>query len=492
MLSKMTFARFFIVITVVLFISTLLFYLLFLRTQEEIVTNFEQTVVAEVEDVAHNITQYLLNKNETQSLYAVLKEDKEQIKAFEAFLSTFQTSKIQNIFVVDKPQKNSPLFRVLLDGTREKEGKFEFGEMFEPANESWDEILLSQKPKVIYQANRVTSLWATFLYPVVQKNGEVVILALDFSNKHYQQVVSSLDGLEFFSKAMVTFLMFIFMLMIIVARLDIKREALKQKAQRELVELNSTLEKRIEGEVEKNRQKDQQLMHQSRLASMGEMISMIAHQWRQPLSAISSTAQGLTLKLSLNKFDPELFTCKLNDVNHYAQHLSQTIDDFRQFFKPSHETREVVLEEVITKALGIIQTSIENKNIEVRCEFGANETIRTHPNELMQVVLNLIKNAEDILLENEVDNPWIGIATQKADATLCITVSDNGGGIPPSVLPRIFEPYFSTKTKKDGTGLGLYMSHKIVEEHCGGKLYASNTKEGAVFVIELPRNVGKG
>jgi len=492
MLSKITFARFFILITVVLFIATLFFYLLFLKTQEEIVTNFEQTGVSEVEEIAHNITQYLLTKSEKESLYTVLKGDKEQRTVLEAFLSTFQTSKIQNIFVLDKPQKNSLLFRVLLDGTREKEGKFEFGEMFEPANESWDEILVSKKPKLIYQANRVTSLWVTFLYPVEQKNGEVAILALDFSNKHYQQVVSSLDGLKFFSKAMVTFLMFIFMLMVIVSRVDAKREAIKRKAQHELIEFNLTLEKRIAAEVEKNREKDQQLMHQSRLASMGEMISMIAHQWRQPLSAISATAQGLTLKLSLNKFDAELFTCKLGDINHYAQHLSQTIDDFRQFFKPSHETREVVLEEVISKALGIIQTSIENKNIEVRCEFLANETICTHPNELMQVVLNLIKNAEDILLENEVKTPWIHIATQKADTMLYITVSDNGGGIPPAVLPRIFEPYFSTKSKKDGTGLGLYMSHKIVEEHCGGKLYASNTEVGALFVIELPRNEGKG
>lgn len=488
MFSKITFARLFVVMTVILFGITLLFYLIFSQTQQEIVKNFEQTNVTEVEEIAHNISQFILKVQKNSDLYNSLKDNKEQQLELEAFLSTFQTQKIQDIFVVDKPTKNSLLFRVLLDGSQHKEEKFHFAEMFEPANEYWDEVLISKAPKVLYQNNRVNALWATFLYPMVQNDGKVAILALDFSKKHYVSVVSSLNGLEIFLKAMVIFLMFIFMMMVFVSRMDKKREAIKLKAEKALVELNLTLEERIADEVEKNREKDQQLMHQSRLASMGEMISMIAHQWRQPLSAISSTAQGLSLKLSFNKFDAELFTCKLDDINKYAQHLSQTIDDFRQFFKPSKEKKETTTEEIILKVLGIIKTALENKNIILITHFEANISIATYPNELMQVILNLIKNAEDILYDNRVNNPWIKIITYKTDMTLCISVSDNGGGVPSDILPRIFEPYFSTKAKKDGTGLGLYMSQKIVEEHCGGILQVLNTQDGAVFTIVLPLN----
>jgi len=216
---------------------------------------------------------------------------------------------------------------------------------------------------------------------------------------------------------------------------------------------------------------------------------MIAHQWRQPLSAISSTVQGLHLKLTLKKYDEVLFLEKLMDVNRYAQYLSQTIDDFRHFFKTSKEKNQVTLEEVIEKVLSLIHVTLENKKITLIMDFQSNEFLMTYSNELMQVLLNLIKNAEDALVENQIDHPWIKIATSKNETHVMLSISDNAGGIPPEILTRIFEPYFSTKTQKDGTGLGLYMSQKIIEEHCSGSLCASNSSSGAVFTIQLPRAV---
>ena len=492
MLNKITFSKLFVVITMILLITTGLFYLFFTKTKENIVTNFERTGVKEVEEITRNIEEYLLSTHTTDTLYEALKENPKKRVEWEAFLSTFQTSKIQDIFIVDKPDKSTFLFRVLLDGSKEKEGKFHFGELFEPEDEFWNEIRVTKKPKVLYQANHVNALWVTFLYPIVQHNGDVAILALDFSKKHYQHVVSSLDGLELFLKAMIAFLLLVFMLLLFTSHIDKKREQLKIEVQQALVELNETLEERVASEVEKNREKDQQLLQQSRLASMGEMISMIAHQWRQPLNAISSTVQGLSLKLSLHKFDEEVFTCKLNDVNGYAQYLSQTIDDFRQFFKTSKEKNETTLEEVIERVLGIIRVSLESNSIALELEFHSHVTLLTHPNELMQVVLNLVKNAEDVLIDANIKNPWIKIRTAQTKRYLSIDVLDNGGGIPPEVIGRIFEPYYSTKTKKDGTGLGLYMSQKIVEEHCGGILRASNTETGAIFTVKLPRDEHKG
>ncbi len=490
MSNKMTFSRFLTFVTILLLAATLLFYLFFSRTKNEIVSSFERTGVESVEEISKNITRYILNSNDAINLHKALLENPKQRDALERFLFTFKTQKIQNIFIVDKPDSESILFRVLLDGGQEKNDKFQFEELFEPEDAaSWEEVIRFREPKIIYQKERVDALWVTLLYPMVQKDGHIAILALDFSKEHYQKVISSLLGLERFLKAMVPFLLFIFMIMLIVIRIDKARENEKIKAQKALEELNLTLEERVVQEVEKNRQKDQQLIQQSRLASMGEMISMIAHQWRQPLSAISSTVQGLHLKLTLKKFDETLFSEKLSDVSRYAQYLSQTIDDFRQFFKPSKAKDEVSLEEIIEKVLAIIHGSLENKKIQLIMEYNSNEYIMTYANELMQVLLNLIKNAEDVLIENKIEKPWIKIATRKDTHFLILEISDNGGGISHSVIERIFEPYFSTKSKKDGTGLGLYMSQKIIEEHCGGSLHASNGLEGAIFTITLPRSL---
>lgn len=489
MFNKITFSHFLTFVTVLLLAATMLFYLFFSHIKNEIVISFERTGVEAVEEVSNNISRYILSSDDAVSLHKALVENTKLREALERFLSTFKTQKIQNIFIVDKPDSESILFRVLLDGGQEKSDKFQFEELFEPEDAaSWEEVIRFREPKIIYQKERVDALWATLLYPMVQKDGHIAILALDFSKEHYQKVISSLFGLERFLKAMVPFLLFIFMIMLIVIRIDKARESEKIKVQKALEELNLTLEERVVHEVEKNRQKDQQLIQQSRLASMGEMISMIAHQWRQPLSAISSTVQGLHIKLTLKKFDEALFIEKLSDVIRYAQYLSQTIDDFRQFFKPSKAKNKVSLEEVIEKVLDIIRVSLENKRIALSMDYRSNESLMTYANELMQVLLNLIKNAEDVLMENKIENPWIKIVTLKDEHSLILEISDNGGGIPEGVIERIFDPYFSTKNKKDGTGLGLYMSQKIIEEHCGGSLRASNGVEGAIFTITLPRS----
>ena len=487
MFSKINFSKLFTVITVLLFGITLWFSLVFVSTKQEIIANFEHQNVNEVHQIAANIAHYINNVDKGAGLYAVLKADEPQRLMLESFLSTFQIKKIKNIFIVDKSENHSFLFRVLLDGGKEKDDKFYFAETFQPEHASWGRVLKEKEPTVLYQDKRVDSLWATFLYPIVQKNGEVAILALDFSKEHYLAMLSSLDDLALLIKGIVFFLFIVFVLILVLSVMDKKREEEKVAAQKALEELNITLESRVIEEVTKNREKDQQLIQQSRLASIGEMISMIAHQWRQPLSAISSTVQGLNLKISLNKYDAEQFVTKLDDVRRYVDHLSQTINDFRQFFKADKEKSEVTLETVVEKTLGIISISLEEQNIGLELELKSHLPVLTHPNELMQVALNLVKNAEDVLLDNTVKNAWIKIETYYDDTMLYLTVADNGGGVPLSVMSRIFDPYFSTKTKKDGTGLGLYMSKKIVEEHCNGVLSAENTPMGAKFTVALPR-----
>lgn len=235
----------------------------------------------------------------------------------------------------------------------------------------------------------------------------------------------------------------------------------------------------------KLKKKDEQMVQQSRLAQMGEMLSMIAHQWRQPLSAISATTNNLMFKVMLDEIDKEVFKTELSLVDGYTQHLSKTIEDFRGFFKKDKKKTITTLEEIIGSTLDIVRKSIENKNIKISTNYEANKKINTYANELKQVVLNLMKNAEDVLVEKEIQNPHIYVNTQCINNKLIVSVKDNGGGVPADIRSNLFDPYFTTKEKREGTGLGLYMSKIIVEDHCGGKLHIKNDEDGAVFSIEF-------
>jgi len=229
--------------------------------------------------------------------------------------------------------------------------------------------------------------------------------------------------------------------------------------------------------------KEKQLLQQSKLAQMGEMISMIAHQWRQPLSAISSTVNSMILKSAMGEYDESYFRKKLGNISEYTQHLSNTIDDFRNFFKQNKEKKSVTIEELVEDSLKIIENSLNSFDIKVIKQYNLNRNIDTYPNELRQVILNLLKNSEDIFKESNMVNKTITIKTYLEDKDHILKISDNAGGIPEDIIEKIFDPYFSTKIEKDGTGLGLYMSKVIVEDHCGGQIVVSNENGGASFKV---------
>lgn len=270
------------------------------------------------------------------------------------------------------------------------------------------------------------------------------------------------------------------------------------KSHLELIQINQTLERRIEEEVAKNREKDKHILQQSRLAQMGEMISMIAHQWRQPLGSISAVAASIKLKLSLNRFDqttPEgQEACKLflqegmGKIESYVQFLTHTIDDFRNFFKPNKQKESVTLSQLLNRTLEIIGKALEINGITLNVETQSNYEIFTYANEVTQVILNILKNAEDVIKERDITKAHITITIASDGIWQTLSIHDNAGGIPEDVLPHIFEPYFSTKPEKNGTGLGLYMSKTIIEEHCGGIIQASNCDDGARFTIKLKRD----
>ncbi|MFY9075749.1 PAS domain S-box protein [Malaciobacter mytili] len=232
------------------------------------------------------------------------------------------------------------------------------------------------------------------------------------------------------------------------------------------------------------------LVEQSKSAAMGEMISMIAHQWRQPLQAVSILIQKLPLmKMIEGEISDEVLNQVVDDVAVQLEYMSKTIDDFRDFFKPDKEKEEIYISKIIDKALDFLAYMLKVDTIKLTKFDLEDSLVNIHINEVVQVLINIIKNARDAMNEKIKDNNKIlNIKYYKENNYAIIEIEDNAGGIPENIINRVFEPYFSTKTNKNGTGLGLYMSKTIIEQHSHGRLSVSNSNLGAVFKIELPLN----
>jgi len=243
------------------------------------------------------------------------------------------------------------------------------------------------------------------------------------------------------------------------------------------------------------KEKDAHLFQQSRLAMMGEMLSMIAHQWRQPLGTVSANIISIQSALELEKYnlkdDKErekflkFLNTKMDKTTLYLQDLSQTITNFSNFYKPDKKFQMVEVTEVLLKAYNLVFDSLDSYNINVDFDLESNYEFMMHENEFTQVVLNIINNAKDQLLQNSIEAPRINISTYMENDTFCIDIADNAGGINEKNLDKIFDPYYSTKLEKNGTGLGLYMSKVIIKDYHGGDIYAKNSDNGAIFTIRI-------
>ncbi|MDD2699180.1 MAG: PAS domain S-box protein [Arcobacteraceae bacterium] len=245
---------------------------------------------------------------------------------------------------------------------------------------------------------------------------------------------------------------------------------------------------------EQLRQKDMLLYQQSKMASMGEMIGNIAHQWRQPLSLISTTVTGLGVKMELGmQVEQGEMIEELNRVNDTVQFLSRTIDDFQDYLKPQQQNEEFNIKDVIIKNLAMFGKAFENNNIEIIMNFE-DIHIKNSQNELLQVVLNILNNAKDALKEIREENRMIFITIHKENKNAVISIKDNAYGVPKNVLPNIFDAYFTTKHKSQGTGLGLYMSYQIITNRFHGLIEVTNDEyfyegksyKGANFKIIIP------
>ena len=231
---------------------------------------------------------------------------------------------------------------------------------------------------------------------------------------------------------------------------------------------------------------------QSKLAAMGEMIGNIAHQWRQPLSVITTISSNIKLRSEYEQLEDYDIESDMNIIMQQAQYLSKTIDDFRNFIKNTKEAQKLSLKDTIEKTLSILHSAMINNSITIICDLKEDMNIEGYENELIQSFINIINNAKDAIKENvKNDEKLIFINTIKEDSSLIITIKDNGGGIPDNIIHRIFEPYFTTKNKNVGTGIGLSMTYKMITERHNASIdvyneeYTYNNKnyKGACFKI---------
>ena len=250
---------------------------------------------------------------------------------------------------------------------------------------------------------------------------------------------------------------------------------------------------RIKQEIKQNKEKEKILFEQSKMAAMGEMIGNIAHQWRQPLSTISTTASGVLVEKEYDLLTDDKLIKHMDTILESTEFLTQTIDDFRNFFKKDKVKTDINITKIITKTLTLLKGTLDNNGIDIEQNI-TDITILGYENEMIQALLNILNNAKDALKEQTIDKKIIQISSTIDQNNINIIIHDNAGGIPEDIINRIFEPYFTTKHQSQGTGIGLYMTREIIVNHMKGDIIVSNEQlsynqkqyYGAKFIIKLP------
>ncbi|MFY9088836.1 sensor histidine kinase [Arcobacter aquimarinus] len=288
-----------------------------------------------------------------------------------------------------------------------------------------------------------------------------------------------------------TLVVIVFMVLFTFLMISIIKDVIKkykkqvEYRENELKALNENLFIKVKQGIEEAKQKDRKILEQAKLARIGSMISMIAHQWRQPLSQLSGILMELETTTRFKKVDEKYILNAIEKSDKMIEFMSNTIDDFRNFYKPDKKKEDFLVSNACKKAINIIDATLENLGIELSLNIKEDKSIYGYPTEFAQVILNIISNAKDVLVEKNIKNPKIGLNIESKGVLSIITIKDNAGGIGEKNLELIFDPYYSTKDSSKGTGLGLYISKLIIERNMGGELSVYNDEEGAVFKIVI-------
>jgi signal transduction histidine kinase len=258
----------------------------------------------------------------------------------------------------------------------------------------------------------------------------------------------------------------------------------RKEAEEALRQLNETLEQRVRSEVAANRDKDHLLIQQSRLAAMGEMVHNIAHQWRQPLNSLGLLVSNILNDFRFKTMTEETLEHDVASARRLLEKMSTTIDDFRDFFRPDREKMSFDVAAAVHDAVFIVEAALKSNRIEITVDAPPGLTASGFPSQYGQAVLNLLVNAKEAIHANRKSDGHIRVALGKEGGDAVLSVEDNGGGIPEEILPRLFDPYFTTKDQ--GSGIGLYMAKMIIERNMGGGISATNIENGARFTLRIP------
>ncbi|MBS4096973.1 MAG: PhnD/SsuA/transferrin family substrate-binding protein [Sulfuricella sp.] len=258
----------------------------------------------------------------------------------------------------------------------------------------------------------------------------------------------------------------------------------RKRVEEQLRKLNENLARNVSEEVAKNRTKDHLLIQQSRLAAMGEMIGNIAHQWRQPLNALGLILSNIRDAQAYNDLSEEYLEREVQTGRRLIEKMSTTIDDFRNFFRPNREKTTFSLAQAVRDTLNIVESAFRNNHVSVELQVDEDCEMLGFPNEYSQVLLNILSNAKDAIHERAVTDGKVSVRVGRGTQGAQVVISDNAGGIPPDVIGRIFDPYFTTR--ENGTGIGLYMSKMIIENNMNGHIEVRNGSYGAEFTITTP------
>lgn len=267
-----------------------------------------------------------------------------------------------------------------------------------------------------------------------------------------------------------------------------KRYEQELRLRQELEFYKTKLEDKVEAEVQKNREKDRLLHNQSKSVQTGEMLSMIAHQWRQPLNAISASAIGVSMKHELNELTDDEITNHTSFVQKHTQLMSKTITDFMDFFKPENEKQQFNLVDIMNDILSLMGTQLDSRGIKVQYDKKSPVIINGYRKELSHVLINFITNSRDAYEKMNSIEKTIDINFYEEADIWSIVIQDYAGGIQIEIIDKIFNPYFTTKEQGKGTGIGLYMSKRIIEEVFNGRIEVKNINSGANFAIIIPKS----
>ena len=415
------------------------------------------------------------------------KEDHENILKLSEFINNLDVE-----YVYSMVKKDDAMYFTSSSAKNDEIEANTMSKYFDKYDEA-TKILLEvvKKKQIIYEES--TDKWGTFRTVFISdktKDGKSYVIGadikIDLIKEKLDKFMVNIIWIQLVVLLMLLVFAFYFMKISKKELKDIKLindkldEEIKEKTT-ELSKINASLERMVKDEVSKNRKKDKQLIKQSKFVQMGETISMIAHQWRQPLNTISAAISLIVLHIQMDSFDEKTSQKIIPSINDNLQYLSSTIDDFLDFFKPQKEKLNSNFEIIVNKVLSLNEYVLEKNHINVTIDKVSIVDFLTYENELVQVLLNIFKNAKDALKEKDVKEAKILVTIDNHK----ITIEDNAGGIDDEIIDKIYDPYFSTK-QKNGTGLGLYMSKIIIEEHCHGEFFVTNTDNGAEFTIIIP------